>query len=113
MKNREDLKKQVLECARESRAATVERLKFKASDVDHQSTDYQKSMLDLWLKRQGCRDRGRLANLAYGFRRGVPYLAMEAKTNEPLYAHWIADIVGVSEDEVSAWLNAGQKEEAA
>lgn len=113
MKDIADLKKQVLECARESREATVQRLELKASDADRQSKDYQTSMGDIWFKRQGCRDRGRLANLAYGYVRGVPYLAMEAKTEKPLYAHWIADIVGATEDDVLAWLEAQPKEEAA
>ena len=76
------LKALVLTRASESRAQTNARLELKASSADKQSGDYLDSMWKIGNERYQARWNGRVAHLAYGFARGVPYDVMEAKTHD-------------------------------
>lgn len=108
------LKAHVLECAQASKAKTAERHQLKSARDDKQSEEYQQAMWKLFYERQGTRWEGRVAHLAYGFARGVPYRAIEFQTEERFPAESIAKLLGLEDEQVLLdWMNEPLKTEVA
>lgn len=110
----EALKARVKVCAQASKAKTAERHKLKGTHPDKQSGEYQSAMQTLFFERLGTRWEGRVAHLAYGFARGVPYRAMESQTQEGFPFRAIAELLGIEDELVILnWMNTAAETEAA
>lgn len=87
MENRKELikaiKLAIKESSERSKSVSKDKAKAKSEITDKAAEAYQENMCRLSYQRYKARREGRIAHLAYGFVRNIPYVVLESKVNDP------------------------------